>query len=772
MATQLRESRGSSSPALAFNFLPVRFSAEQFEGGLVAFESPEQLTALRLNLAGTHVVTRTRSGIACIPLTTEADLRGEPTSFATRDHRTLTMHLVQEALTRSVLDWGYRLRRRQPPEFVSRLKGKDLLEPFVRGRQFENLGQLHVYPQFRLDARSIGPSDCPGVVVGVKTRYEIDMTVSELIARGVKVEGLYVFGTDESAASDPTKDVHTARLCHGMIHRIEGGKLLLRDAQNVEHVAADRVWLECRLETFNDVLATLAGPDSTRITKELKKATFDLLGAFGRYERSIEIAQRLGRQPLDIAQGLSVSIGPPVGSSNGRRVRWTFYNPPTFRFDQAGDKTDRSADRGLDQHGPFDVEFFTKKKPRICVVAPRMHKGVVENFMTKFLNGVQGERVFSRGFIRKYHLSGCEVVMHVFDGGLTDAAAYREACRDALQDGAIDLAIVITSEAQTHLTGDDSPYLVAKSTFMGQGVPVQEVKIETVRLAKLAYPLNSIALACYAKLGGIPFVIAAPRALAHELVIGIGSAHVKPHRFAAPERYVGITTVFSSDGNYLLSNTSREAAYNDYPKELLRSMTACINDIKVRNAWQRGDELRLIFHVFKPLKDLEAIAVKKLVERLAGEYAKVEFAFIHVSTEHDWVMFDRASPGIRNSWETGEGPGKGHYAPDCGYAVQIGNREMLVSTGGLFGIKSALHGAPKPMLLKLHRESTFADIEYLAQQAYRFTSMSWRNMYPARIPVTILYSDLIADLLGHLSHVRHWNPDIIATKLRHSRWFL
>ena len=65
-----------------------------------------------------------------------------------------------------------------------------------------------------------------------------------------------------------------------------------------------------------------------------------------------------------------------------------------------------------------------------------------------------------------------------------------------------------------------------------------------------------------------------------------------------------------------------------------------------------------------------------------------------------------------------------------------------------------------------------ADIEYLARQAFRFTAMSWRRMYPSSTPVTILYSDLIADLLGHLRHVRNWNPDILATKLRSSRWFL
>jgi hypothetical protein len=49
------------------------------------------------------------------------------------------------------------------------------------------------------------------------------------------------------------------------------------------------------------------------------------------------------------------------------------------------------------------------------------------------------------------------------------------------------LAIVITSEEQEHLQGDDSPYLMAKATLMGQGVSVQEMQFETICRAGFAY---------------------------------------------------------------------------------------------------------------------------------------------------------------------------------------------------------------------------------------------------------------------------------------------
>ena len=79
------------------------------------------------------------------------------------------------------------------------------------------------------------------------------------------------------------------------------------------------------------------------------------------------------------------------------------------------------------------------------------------------------------------------------------------------------------------------------------------------------YVLDNIALASYAKLGGIPFVMAATPGLAHELVIGIGSATLRSSRLGRAERVVGITTVFSADGNYLLYNSSREVDIDDYP---------------------------------------------------------------------------------------------------------------------------------------------------------------------------------------------------------------
>nr|MDT0664943.1 hypothetical protein [Micromonospora sp. DSM 115978] len=190
--------------------------------------------------------------------------------------------------------------------------------------------------------------------------------------------------------------------------------------------------------------------------------------------------------------------------------------------------------------------------------------------------------------------------------------------------------------------------------------------------------------------------------------------------------------------------------------------------IKARNGWQPQDTVRLVFHVFKEIKDREARAIKALVAGLTTEYADVQFAFVTVSEYHSWMIYDRSAPGVE-----ARGARKGRYVPARGHAVSISRSEMLITTTGPRELKTPVQGAPHPLLIKLHRESTFTDLDYIAAQVFRFTAMSWRRLYPSRQPVTVSYSDLIARLLGQLREVSNWNSDIVTSpRLRESRWFL
>jgi hypothetical protein len=758
-------------PALVFNYLPVQFAEASFDAGTFPYESSEQLEKLRARLAKTHTVIRLQDQVVCVPFVSDSELVGDPVAFGTDGpDLLLATRLLQAALIRVLtMRWNFSLRKFKPLTFVSRLPGRDLMEKALKGQRV--IDGLHVYPEYQLDVRYSGPSGQPGIIVGLKTRYEVELRVSELVRHGLSMVGRYVLTTSDTTLERPFQDPAARRKLAGVVEAVADDRLTLGTDTGTVEVAASDAWIEPRRDNFLAVVAAVAGAAHRRIADALDNEVFELTGAKGRLARTQEIADGLIKLgPLTIANGVQVVIGKPLESAGTPdRVGSRRLPEPTFAFDFGGDKTHRFPDRGLNKFGPFHSGAFTPKAPRIAVVTPRQFQGAVEGFMNHFLNGVPDAQVYSRGFIRKYQLTDCTPVFTTFGGDVRDAAAYRRACLDALaKTDPVDLAVVFTSAEQEHLTGNASPYLVAKSTFMSQGVPVQEFQIENIDRKDIAHPLNTMALACYAKLGGTPYVISIPPcSMAHELVFGIGSSHVHQSRMGPHERFVGITTVFNSDGNYFVSNISKDAPYDQYPQELLRALQACIEDVRERNGWQPRDVIRLIFHVFKPLRDRETRAVKELVEDLTKQYAGVDFAFLHVSDQHPWMMLDRTSGGIEHGRHV-----KGQLVPERGHAVWVSRSEVLVSVSGPRDLKLPSQGAPRPLLLKLHRESTFTDLDYLAEQVFRFTAMSWRRPYPSSQPVTILYSDLIAGLLGQLRQVTNWNSDMISTKLRWSRWFL
>ncbi len=767
----------TTTPDFRLNFLQATLSADRFAAGVQPFESRDQLRAVRANYAATHVVQRDRNEIVCIPLRADAPLLGTPRTYLTDAAPHLVRKLLREALLRFLREQHYTVIDFDPPTFVLRMAKHDLLNKAVEDSEAALLQWLHVYQQYTLAPRLLSPragSPLLGIQVDCRTRREIECSVDKLMELGLDVRGYYVLARrPDCQAMNPLRDPITSLKLTGCIYKVDGNRLLLEDTTGVHEVRADQAWLEASYENMEECLRLADLPDVAGVMRRVEILAFHLTGAMGRLKRLGEIARWLQQNgALLLASGLSCTVGDPLKPRQGADAgMYRKFPAPEFVFDPARNKTDRWHDRGLEEFGPFDAESFGVKRPNMVVVTPKEFKGDVEVFLRKFKTGIPKAKTFAQGFVRKYHLYDCLFRFEAFDCGPREATSYRQACLQALRTGSRpDLAFVIIQDQHKLLHGDDNPYLVSKSAFMSQGVPVQEVEIETIRVPPeleygVPYTLNNIGLACYAKLGGIPFVMAAVPGLAHELVIGIGSATLRQGRLSGEERVVGITTVFSADGNYLLYNNSREVDFDDYPDELLNTLRTAIEQVRVRNAWQTGDAVRLVFHVFKPLRDVEARAVKRVVEQLAD--FEVEFAFLHISEEHDWVLFDRNNAGVPERQTT-----KGECVPERGFAVPLDRSEILLTVTGPRQLKTPLQGAPHPLLLRLHRESTFQDLEYLAGQVFRFTALSWRSFFPSRLPVTILYSDRIASLLGQLRQVKNWNPDMLATALRGSRWFL
>ena len=764
---------------LVLNVAPIHFENAEIETETFPYESHEQLRELRDSHYETHVFKRQDDRIVCVPLTSGAkSLGGQPDLVSLYDDLALSSSIIRNSLINYFHSLGRKVLSYRPIKFVAGGKHDDLLaSSILPGTECPDW--LSVNPLFEASIREFKLDRQPafvGLALDVRTTRSITCSCDVIAELGFDITGLYVKRRLETA--DPRVVPRHALL--GRVSRHVDGLLYLSDTRSGEEetVTATEAFLESRHETFERCLTHAFGRFAPQVTARLDSHLIGLRAGPERLARLRKVLSYLSKLNLEMAQGVTWTLQNFISEKGDDE--WQF--PPVqkapgavYIFDPTGTKTSSwPVDAGITRHGPYSSRTFTPNKPRACVICEKWKKGQVEQLIRKLKNGMTGVSgqpgAFEQGMIRKYHLEDIETEFFTTDDD--SPAAYKKAIKQALEAGAgpkgpkWNLALVQIEERFRDLYGEANPYLVAKAEFLIHQIPVQEFKIETANLSpyNLQYALNNMSLAIYAKLGGVPWLIKSDEGIAHELVIGLGSATIGESRLGESERVVGITTVFTGDGNYCVSNLSRAVAYEDYKDELLNTLRMAVDQVRQDINWEVRDPVRLVFHAFKPLRDAETEAVKALMDEM-GDY-DVEYAFIHVKDDHPYTLFDELQT---------QGYGKtkkGVLGPSRGLFFRLSDHDVLISLTGYKEVKKPADGIPHPVLLSLHRHSTFVDTTYLARQVFTFASHSWQGYFPSKLPVTIQYSSLIAKQLGQLSTLPNWNSNAMLGRIGWTRWFL
>ncbi|MDX2151418.1 MAG: Piwi domain-containing protein [Bryobacteraceae bacterium] len=779
---ELERSRKPSANRV-LNFSPVRFDDAEITVGCLPYgdDGEQVLEQLRREHNGTHVFRREGAdSILAVPVSPGADLIGKPRTIWLKQHLGLAAALIRNALLTYLAGMGRTVLSYEPMRFIAR---DDLL------RQIDGAAPpdwLSVRLLFEVAIRPVyffKQEPFIAAVVDVRTTRLIERSVGELIGDGMSLDGFYV------GRRVPGDDIRIAPFLKlvGCVKSSDGPRVHLADARDgLESIDASEVWPEKR--AFTTCLQHVFGVRAARIGELLESKRAALRHGPTRLDRIKKTVDFLGSKQHEMAPGVPFKFSPLLDSANGLFPQLEAAPRPVFVFNQTGSKTDTWHDRGLTEHGPYTAQVFTPNQPRICVVCQQSLKGQVEQFLHKFDHGInlpppapsrdrnrpakRQTNYFEKGFRRKYALQDIQYEFFLTENNSVES--YRKACQRALERHGSgqrwDLAFVQIEEPFHDLPTRSNPYFASKASFQTLQIPVQEFEIETTRRPdkELIYVLNNMGLATYAKLNGIPWLLKANPTIAHELVIGLGSANIGESRLGEHERFVGITTVFSGDGNYHLSNSSKAVPMDEYHTALLETLRASILKVRQDMNWQPRDHVRLVFHAtFKRFSDEEVASIKALLSEL-GDY-DVEYAFVQLSEDHPYILFDKGQGGVFD-YETKRT--KGVYAPERGRYLELGKREVLLSLTGPREVKRPEDGTPHPLFLSLHRDSTFTDMTYLTRQVFTFACHSWRTFLPASVPVTIQYSDLIAKALGHLSLTDRWNPDVMLGRIGKGRWFL
>jgi hypothetical protein len=732
--------------------------------GQIPYEDDDKLHELRARYGHTHLIKRGRAGVSIVAYAAEGEVVGERESFEIGSRPDLAKALLKEWLARSLIAKGLRIRTGQILEYVSERPESNIFNDVLyEGARFPPGVGRRIAADFDV-RRILGSSGKMRLVVcvDVRTRVTLDDPLPALIAIGLDPIGRYV-----------QREIDTPwgrrRRLAGRVRQVVGDRLVLDDRdEGLEELLIADAWLEPRQENFDHLVKAVAGPRAPDLLERLRVRVAERVGRSERPKLAAEWVAVLRKLPAEVAQGACVQFATTLLRADSDRFPlFEVYEKPQLVFDPGRTKVHAWNQGGLDKFGPYNYERFAPRRLHIAVICQQSREGDVEKFVQKLLDGIRGSKYAENGLMRRYQLD--QPFKRVFASRSPTAIHYREAVGRAIEDATArdqkwDLALVQTDDAMHGLQGDDNPYLVTKVLFLAQQVPTQAFEWESIRPGvPVDATINNVGIACYAKVNGIPWLLPVHQAITHELVVGLGSYEAQGSRFGARQRYVGVATVFSSDGRYMLESRTPATPAKEYFGALLDALERVIGEVRRQDAWSENDPVRLVFHVFKDFNKVEIKAVKALMERLGLPHAR--FAFIHVAEMHPYMLFDPDEKGVGKEY-------KGEAAAPRGLRVTLAWDEALICLKGPKEVRKWTDGIPKPLLLKLHPASTFNDISTLARQVFDFSCLSWRSLLPSPLPITVLYADLVAQKLLQFRDVTGWSPEHILGPIGRSRWFL
>jgi len=417
---------------------------------------------------------------------------------------------------------------------------------------------------------------------------------------------------------------------------------------------------------------------------------------------------------------------------------------------------------------------------RVLVVGLEENRRDIEAAFRKFDGGIPTpQRVFG-GFRSMYRMQDLEIV-HAFAprDGSKEMVRYADAISNAIRNAAarepgrskFDLVITVTQERFRSLPDSENPYFQTKAlALVLDGVPTQAVFVENLRTRdhSLQYMLNTMSLACYAKMGGSSHVLDVrdEDEDATELVFGIGRAIVGEDRHGEDrEETIGFATVFRANGQYLFNDCTPYCERDKYEVALEQTIIGSVGKVAAFQGLGDGAKLRLIFHVPRRPGKHEERAVMNAVGKLPR--FKVEFALVHINDDHHFQAFDTSNT-TGKGWRVEKS--EAALMTKRGLCMALGPDERLVTFVGADQYRG--FGSPGPVLVRLDRRSTIKDVDYLAQQLYLLSFMNVGSLNPGFAPATIAYAEKLAQLTGHLRGHEKWTVDLIHQKLGRRLWFV
>jgi hypothetical protein len=758
------------------NFYPIKFHFEDYD--VVRVEANEKsLQNLRNTYNTTHSFFQHGDYIYISNMTGEDLGIGKTTKLSVLGDFEVTASLVKHIFFKTFLENypGYKLNGFYPFILQSAKAENDLIRKYLpKGLQ----GRLSYLKQIEVQLRKciLNNEERIGFVVNSYRQWKLDVSCKELQEKKFDIKNREVIhsvsipGLENILLPDET--------LVGYVKDVKGDFAIIVTNEGEQEYKLEELYLRKTMKNIEDFLGfALRSPNKAtqilsrlKIDKQSSISPKSILKSINSACKVLFYDKNGNSLFYENKDGFCFSLD----DKNERIYKTYELEPPLFVFDPSRLRTNSGADFGLVNYGPYDSGQFTPKEPTILVICHQRTRGRATQFLKELIDGMPNSKYFKKGLKSKYELHRIKLdIKEINSYSISEIEQITRKIKYTPDIVIIEIPVSFKNERIV----SRSLYFQSKAHFLNLQIPIQIITSEIINKYD-EYKLNAIALQMYAKLGGLPWTIQTKESVDKEIIIGIGNSIFRNNAYQGNKqnRIVGISTFFSADGQYMMSGNIKDVPYDSYFQELLDSLKESISVLSKEYAWQKNQTVRFIFHIFKPIKNIEFEVVKELVKECSNY--KIQFAFVTISERHPFIMFDNNQKGV-TKW----GKTIGEFIPFRGANIVINDSTCLVQMLGVKEMKTGKQGASNPIQIRILKPTSygveddilpylFHDLHYITQHIFKFTYLSWRGFMPNQKPATMLYSGLISRLLGKLRMIPGWKSEVINFNLKRKKWFL
>lgn len=737
------------------NHYPIKFSNPTIPIYRIRDLSAEEQREFKESHGGDIATMGSGRSLYVLPLHSDVQIsEGEEIEVDIGHYGKLVKRAVRTMISKKLQDTDVQFFRSRQIQFVFRATNQDLLRKFGGDVCFEDISfRKGFLLDSHLHTASFSGRKNLSLVICPIRKWLVEVGLAEISMHEINLKDRLV------QLSDPRRGrivqfsgEVTKVLTSGQVLSIPTSKLsLVPDFRNLETVLTIRYGSQEKAKyVLGKIHANQLRPDSGYLRKRVAAL----------HNRFVEDFGFLGN-----GKGFEWRVGEweSLMGSMEQRV----FPPPKYRFHPEFREIDTSKLSGLKSKGPFSKGFFPQTPLRIIAVCLKRNRSVMQSFLRDLEYGNIED--YSKGFSALFRTGKFEIQWQEVERLECDEIRKKiESAFKANSGSQFDLAFIEAENKEGKESFRESTYAAIRAYLVSCGIPSQSLTFRSFNSHGITrgFTLMNVALASYAKMGGMPWALSRDSYKPYEggnndtqeLVIGIGQARV-PTQAGKSRNYHGITTIFTGEGRFVRSGYSRAVSMDKFEESLLGYLKSTLSTLKDRFKWDSNKVVRLVFHVFKPLKKVEVSKIKDCVKSALEGY-HVEFAFLTVAKNHAYHLWED-HPNVFGK-ERGRQARKGSY-------FQLGESAALVGMQ-----EPAANGRySQPVRVQLHPASDFRELDHLCQQVFNFAALSYRSSKSSSLPITLLYSHLIAKSLGEFNELKS-NP--VSEKhlkdLEEKLWFL